>query len=137
MLAYATDRSLTGKRQSSPQAMLLIVSAHVALLAAAMSARMEMPPSIDRKPISVDLIKDPPPPPPNEPLRKQPQPEPLNQWIDHPKTSVPIPLPDPAQVDTSGTTVNTLPALDAGPAVFPEPPKTVVTPAIRHDPRLR
>jgi len=136
MLAYAADRPLNGKRQSSPQAMLLIVSAHVALLAAVMSAKMEAPPPIDRKPISVELIKNPPPPPPNKPLPKQPQPQPLNQWIDHPRTQVPIPLPDPVQVDTSQTTMNPIPIVDAGTAVFPELPKTVVTAPIRHDAQL-
>ena len=138
MLAYAADRPLTGKRQSSPHAMLLIVSAHVALLAVAMSIKMEMPPKVDHTPITVDLIKDPPPPPPNRPLPKQaqPQPQPLEQWIDHPKTQVPLPLPDPVQADTSGTTLNPIPVIDAGTAGFPELPRTVVTAPIRHDARL-
>ncbi|HEX8840534.1 MAG TPA: energy transducer TonB [Sphingomicrobium sp.] len=138
MLAYAADRPLTGKRQSSPHAMLLIVSAHVALLAAAMSVKMELAPPIDKGPITVDFIKDPPPPPPNKPLPKQPvpQPQPLNHWIDHPKTQVPIPVPELVPVDTSGTTTNPIPIIAAGTAVFPELPKTVVTAPVRRDARL-
>ena len=53
MLAYAAERPLIGKRQSSPHTMLLIVSAHVALLAAAMSARMELPPRHANEPIKI------------------------------------------------------------------------------------
>ena len=45
MLAYAANRPVAGKRPSSPPAMLLIISAHVALIALAMSAKME----IDRR----------------------------------------------------------------------------------------
>ena len=41
MLAYAANREVAGKRPSSPPAMLLIVSAHIALIALAMSAKVE------------------------------------------------------------------------------------------------
>lgn len=63
MLAYAANRPVAGKRPSSPSAMLLIVSVHVALLALAMSAKMEF----DRKPhpspplINVPIDRPPPP----------------------------------------------------------------------------
>ena len=43
MLAYAANRRRIGKRQSSPHAMLLIISAHVALVALVMSAKMDLP----------------------------------------------------------------------------------------------
>lgn len=137
MLAYAADRPLTGKRQASPHAMLLIVSAHVALLAAAMSVKMELAPPIDRKPIEVDLIKNPPPPPPNtRPAKPQPQPDPINQWVSHPEPQVPIALPDPVPVDTSGTTLDPAPVVGGGMALIPYVPPSVVTAPIRHDARL-
>lgn len=137
MLAYAADRPLTGKRQSSPHAMLLIVSAHVALLAAAMSVKMEMTPPVDKGPIKVDFYKDPPPPPPKtEPTKRQPQPDPLNEWVSHPMPQVPIALPDPVPVDTSGTTFDPGPVVTGGTAVIPSLPPTAVTAPIRHDARL-
>jgi periplasmic protein TonB len=65
MLAYAANRPVAGKRPSSPPAMLLIISAHVALIALAMSAKME----IDRRHRidgpTIYVPPAPPPPPPN------------------------------------------------------------------------
>jgi protein TonB len=43
MLAYASSRPVAAKRQSSPHAMLFVISAHVALLAAVMSAKLDLP----------------------------------------------------------------------------------------------
>jgi len=64
MLAYAANRPVAGKRPSSPPAMLLIVSAHVALIALAMSAKMEF----SRKhPVDGPTIYIPPAPPPPPP----------------------------------------------------------------------
>lgn len=65
MLAYAANRPLAGKRPSSPPAMLLIVSAHVALIALAMSAKMEIQ---HRHPFDGTMIFVPPSPPPPPPL---------------------------------------------------------------------
>ena len=64
MLAYAANRPVAGKAPSSPPTMLLIVSAHVALIALVMSARMEIR---HRPPPQPPLIRVPiePPPPPN------------------------------------------------------------------------
>ena len=65
MLTYAANRPVAGKRPSSPPAMLLIISAHVALIAVAMSAKME----IDRRhPFDGTMIYVPPSPPPPPPL---------------------------------------------------------------------
>ena len=136
MLAYAANRPLTGTRQSSPQAMLLIVSAHVALLAAVMSAKMESQPPIDKAPIKVDLIKDPPPPPPNRPVPRQAQPQPQPQWIDHPTQQVPVPRPDPVPVDTGGHTLDPAPILGGGTGLIPILPKPIVTEPTQHDARL-
>ena len=38
MLAYAASRPRVGKAQSSPNAMLIVISVHVAVIAAVMSA---------------------------------------------------------------------------------------------------
>ena len=63
MLAYAAHRPVAGKRPSSPPAMLLIISAHVALIALVMSAKMEFTPLKHGRTI-IDFIPAPPPPPP-------------------------------------------------------------------------
>lgn len=73
MLAYAANRPVAGKRPSSPPAMLLIVSAHVALLALAMSAKVEME---RHKPQPTPLIFIP------QPL----DPPPVGMKDNHPKT---------------------------------------------------
>lgn len=137
MLAYATERRLAGRR-SSPQAMLLIVSAHVALLAAVMSAKMEMPRKIIDRPITMDMIKDPPPPPPLQKSNPKPQPQPqvTDQWIDHPQSHVQVPTTVPVNVDTTGTTTETLPVAGGGTSLIPTlPPLPPIAP-IRHDARL-
>ena len=61
MLAYAANRPVAGKRPSSPPAMLLIVSAHVAVIALAMSAKMEFS---RKQPVDGPTIYVPPAPPP-------------------------------------------------------------------------
>lgn len=135
MLAYAANRPLAGKRQSSPHMMLLIVSVHVALLAALMSAKLEAPSGIDRKPISIWF--DPPvtPPPPNKPQPRQPL-QPKNQWIDHVKPQVPTARPDPVQVDTGGTTIDPGLIVGGGTSLVPTIPQPMQTVPVHHDPRL-
>src|SRR5436305_9699125 len=65
MLAYAANGPRYAERRSSPNGMLAIIAAHVALLAAVMSAKMELPPRITHTPIKVDFIHSPTPPPPH------------------------------------------------------------------------
>lgn len=65
MLAYAAGRRRTGERRSSPNALLLIISAHIAVVAALMSAKMDLPSHIPDGPTIVRLIRDERPPPPN------------------------------------------------------------------------
>ena len=64
MLAYAANRPVAGKAPSSPPAMLLIISAHVALIALVMSAKMEMTrhQPKDGPIINIPVPPDPPPP---------------------------------------------------------------------------
>ena len=64
MLAYAANRPVAGKRPSSPQAMLLIISAHVALIALAMSAKMELTKRPKSPDTTIYFPKTLPPPPP-------------------------------------------------------------------------
>ena len=134
MLAYVADHPIAGKRQSSPNALLLIISAHVALIAAVMSARMELPPRIHPGPIIVDFPRDPPPPPPNS-TDKPPPRRSSDLRIDHPDPANKIPANDPASLDTGKTSVDPGPP-GGGTIVGPEPgPQPIIEP-VHHDPRL-
>jgi protein TonB len=78
MLAYAAGRPRVAESRASPNAMLAIIAAHVALVAVVMSTRMDLPPRLLRTPIEVKLIPNTPPPPENvtKPVAK-PHPTPL------------------------------------------------------------
>jgi periplasmic protein TonB len=107
MLAYAATKP-AAVRKSSPNALLIVISAHVALVAAVMSAKMELPPRFipDRTEVTfVPLPKQPTPPPrPSAPTHT------AQSWVDHPIHEVDLPpIPKP-QVDLGGT-----PAVNPGP----------------------
>lgn len=89
VLAYATDRRRIAERHSSPQALLLIASAHIALIAVVMSARLDLPPRIFPRPTVVTAIPIPQPPPP-EPVVHKTQSE-AKSIIDQTPTVVPLP----------------------------------------------
>src|SRR5260221_7225866 len=85
MLAYAANRPLAGKRPSSPPVMLLIVSAHIALIALVMSAKTEF--TRHPKPDGSTIYIPPPPaPPPPTGSTRTPQ-QPTNRPISdaHPQ----------------------------------------------------
>lgn len=63
MLAYAADSPQVAVRRPSPKAMVLIVGAHIAVVAAVISARMDLPQNVAPSPITINLIRDRPPPP--------------------------------------------------------------------------
>ena len=133
MLAYAKGRRLTGKRQSSPHAMMLVISAHVALIAVVMSAKMDIPRVFPKSP---PLIKVPiePPPPPEHPLVK-PRPSPVPTSIDHPRPNEPLPLPNPVDID-SGSPVNVGPVAGGGTEGTSLPPLPPIALPVHHDARL-
>ncbi len=62
MLEYAARRPVVAARPSSPNTMLLIVGAHVALIAAVLSVKMDLPEKVFDAPIKIKLIKADPPP---------------------------------------------------------------------------
>jgi periplasmic protein TonB len=95
MLAYAANAPRRAERPSSPHAMLAIIAAHVALLAAVMSARMEIPRHRE-PPIIVEPIPVPKPPPPNPAPRPVPHPEgPMATHNPIPLPPLPQPTPTP------------------------------------------
>lgn len=110
MLAYAASAPRTAERSSSPNAMLAIVAAHVALVALVMSAKMDIPIHINGKPIEVTWIDPVEPPPPNPPVQRTPHPQPGPTALE---PEVPVP-PSP------GPTVTPTPPLpNRGPFVSP------------------
>jgi protein TonB len=68
MLAYAAGRPRTGERRSSPNTMLLIISAHIAAVAMIMSAKMDLPRKMFDPPTKIISVPITPPPPPIETL---------------------------------------------------------------------
>jgi protein TonB len=132
MPVYATAPAFAG-RGGHPNAMLVIVGAHVALIAAVMSAKIDLPARILKDPIVVEMIPAPRPPPPVEPPpepRRQPQPR--DSFVERAEPLVPVPLLDSAPLDRSPVT----PALPnpgdvIGPGTQPVP---LPQPAPRADP---
>ena len=74
MLAYASARPRIGERRPSPNLMLLVISAHIALVAAVMSAKSDLPGRIADGPTIVKLIRS-PKPPPQQPERRARMPQ--------------------------------------------------------------
>ena len=133
MLAYAANRRQIGKRESSPNALLLVISAHVALLALAMSAKSEFSTTAPH-PWRLIEVPVPPPPRPTRPQPKQTQPQPRNSWIDHTATKVPLPpLPPRPPLDGGGTTAE---PGGGGTGTIPDSPQPVRAAPVRHDPQL-
>jgi protein TonB len=127
MLAYAASRPVVARRSSSPNAMLAIIAAHVALIAAVMSAKMDLPHRILDAPIKIDLIPAPKPPPPETSKPPTPQPR-MGPAILQPPVQVPLPptalpivdsppaMPDlgPGAGAGTGQAINPVPLPDPG-----------------------
>jgi protein TonB len=134
MLQYAVGRRDIAARQSSPNAMLVIISIHVAVIAALMSAKMDVSRTFPKLPPLIQIPVQPVPPanPVQQPRPVRPEhqstvidrsrelvrPQPSNPTAD------PGPPIDPTPIDIGGSS--------STPSI-PQPPAT--TP-IRHDPLL-
>ena len=92
MLAYAAGRPRIGERRSSPNLMLFIISAHIAAVAAIMSAKMDLPRDLFDPPTKIISVPiSPTPPPTSTPVRPAVR-------------SNPAPNPTPVQTRTSTAT---------------------------------
>lgn len=135
MLDYVASRRVIGARQSNPSAMLIIISAHVALLAIVMSSKVDVTRHIFRDPpTKIDLIADPPPPPQITPPRPAKTPPSVLTTPTQIVTTRPIEPPPVSTVPTQpdpGTAVG-----GGGAGVIPVIPRPVVTTPIHHDARL-
>jgi protein TonB len=125
MLAYAAHAPRNLERRSSPNALLAVVAAHVALIAAVMSAKMDLPARVLHPPLTIDLITEDKPPPPVQHVESRlPQP-PVESTIDQPRQVVPKPAENSPIVDGTSSLPNfddlVGPRLDATPNVVPRP----------------
>ena len=131
MLAYAAHRRRVAESHSAPQAMLLIIVAHLSVIAAVMSARMDLPQRILDPPIIVTPIPLPVLPPTNRP---QPNTRPHDSRTTVDRTQVIVPISQPNN-DGLGTTPDPLP-LPGNDAIGPrfDPVSTAVP--VRAGPRF-
>ena len=132
MLAYSASRPRISERTSSPNTMLVIIGAHVALVAVVMSAKMDLPAAISRTPTIVEFILEPVPPEPR--VTPRPQQEPRQSVLDNPdpqidlRAPLPIPIEPMPPLPDPGASVG--PSPNPGPAIQPTPlPKSEGTAA--------
>lgn len=117
-------------RSRHPRALVLIIGAHAALIAAVMTANMDVARPFIPTITKIDLIDEAKSRPENSP---PPEPQQHESTIDHPITVVPVPLPT---TDANPIPIP-LPIPNRGPIVDPGPVK-VVPPAgpVRVGPRF-
>jgi len=127
MLQYAAGRNAIAPRKPSPNALLIVISVHVALLAAVMSAKMDLPGSIRNSPLVVQLIPE-RATPPEQQIKPQAQPTPRQPNFTQP----------PRQVDiatSGGEIVDATPSLPAFDGLMGDPTlRPTVTPTPRPAP---
>ena len=111
MLAYAASRPAAVERRPHPNAMLAIIAAHVAVVAAVMSAKMDFPRIIKGPPPVIFWVPTPKDPPPNPQNPRTPQGR--NDAIDQTRPVVPT-LPQGAD------------PFDTGPITPPNPGQVLV-----------
>jgi len=70
MLAYAASRPRIGARQSSPNALLFVICAHIVVVAVIMSAKMALPPRVFDPPTEIIRVRLPPTPPRPVPISR-------------------------------------------------------------------
>lgn len=133
MLAYAANRPVPGRRQSSPNALLLVISAHVALVAVVMSAKMDLPSRIIDPPFKTFKFPVPVDPPP--PTEKHPIAHPLPAPIPTPQPPIPLPKADRGPVVDTGP-IDTGPMVDGGDTIVSGTSNSIRLAAIRHEPQL-
>ena len=134
MLAYAPrkDRRAGG----SPKALALIIAGHAALIAAVMTAKMDVVRGTPFDPtilINVPMPPTPPAPPEAKPEPKAQEPAIQDRSIDRTPSIVDMGLTTSIELDKGPTIRELLPEIGAGPAVVPDPPMRV---PVKAGPRL-
>ena len=135
MPVYASTSGFAGQRRH-PRALILIVGGHAALIAAVMTAKMDLPDKFIPDITRVRLLPDDPPPP--EPLPPPPRPErtpPQQSRLDRPDIIVPTPVPDGPVVDDRPIPLPPNPG-PIGPSIDPAPPLPTPIVPVRVGPRF-
>ena len=119
MLAYAASRPVVVDRRPHPNAMLLIIGAHVAALALVMSAKMDLPRRIFEPPIRITIVPKPPVRPAHAQQTKQPNHATRNDTVDHPRPQVQTGL-GLRELNSGGQVIGlNLPPIDLTPIKYP------------------
>jgi periplasmic protein TonB len=135
MLAYAASRPPVVDRRPHPNTMLFIIGAHIAVVAAVMSAKMDLPPRVPFTKTIVDFIPLPKqPPPPQHPITPKVQ-APAPTPLEHPIPLVQLPRAVQQPVERTPSTVDPTLIGEGSALVIPKlPPQT--TSAVKTGPRL-
>lgn len=127
MLAYATDDRGAARRSHSPTALALILAGHAALIAAVLSARMDLR-IADYLP-NPDVYDVPVAPPPEPEVPPQPQPDrpaPQDSFIEQPHKLVDMgPRLPSLPLDNDPVFRDVVPSPGSGAATLPDPPRHV------------
>lgn len=135
MPVYASTSGF-GARRRHPHALLLIIGGHAILIAAVMTAKMDLPDKFIPDITRVDLIQDDPPPPEILPPPPKPQPNPrTDSRLDVPDVLIPTPVPDGPAVTDPPIPLPPNPG-PIGPSVDPLPPKPAPAIPVRLGPRF-
>ena len=122
MLGYAQGRPAVAARRSSPNILLVVIFAHVALIAVVMSARMDLPTRFKEPPLTIDLLPEPTPPLP-APSDPEVRPHAIEPMSAQPQQVVPVPPTGAQTIDSTPLAGGELvgPATDPQPRVEPIP----------------
>lgn len=130
MPVYASTPSFADHRRH-PRALMFIVGGHAVLIAAVMTAKMDVIPPLGATKTIVDLIEAPKPPLPPPPPETIPEPktkvQPPNSQLDQPTPIRQIPISDGPEV----ASVNLPPIPSPGPigsGIEPPPTKPILDP---------
>jgi protein TonB len=128
MLAYAAHNARPAGRAGSPKALALIIAGHAVLIAAVMTARMDVVSILPVDPTKLIDIHSPPPPPPDEQTKPPPKPQdPVIQEssIDHTQTIVDMGQTTSIELDRGPTIAELTTEIGSGAATIPDPPRHV------------
>jgi len=137
MLAYAAENARPAGRAGSPKALTLIVAGHAVLIAAVMTAKIDVMAGTPFDPTTIFDIPAPPPPPPTEPQTKpDPQPQdPVIQdsSIDRTQTIVDMGQSTSIELDRGPPIRELITEIGTGTTTITDPPRHD---PVMHGPRL-
>jgi periplasmic protein TonB len=127
MLAYAANRPQAAVRRPSPKTLLLVIAAHVAVVALILMAKPELRQRIIHPQIIVNFIRPPVPPPPNVT-----KPHPIQQQTRPAVYTPPTRAPTQAPTEQPPTPITSVPnSSEPGPTLLPPQPPSNFNPPVR------